>query len=131
VPPHSTSLKTHLIIILPSTPGSSKRSLSFRFRHQNPVHNYTHPIRTTCRGLLILYDFITRTILGEEHRLLSSSLYSCFVLPCYLLTTRIRYSSQHPILKRLQPTILSQYERPCFIPIHNNRQNCRYVNLNH
>jgi len=34
------------------------------------------PIRTTCLAHLILLDFITRTILGEEHRSLSSSLRS-------------------------------------------------------
>ena len=34
------------------------------------------PIRTTCPAHLILLDFITRTILGEEYRSLSSSLCS-------------------------------------------------------
>ena len=39
-------LKIHLIIILPSTPGSPKWSLSLRFPHQNPVH--TSPLPHTC-----------------------------------------------------------------------------------
>ena len=38
-------LKIHLIIILPSMPGSHKWSLSLRFTNQNPVH--TSPIPHT------------------------------------------------------------------------------------
>ena len=68
-------LKIHLNIILPSTPGPSKWSLSHRFPHHNPI--YTSPLPHTCcmpRPFHSRFDH--RTILGKEYRPLSSSLYS-------------------------------------------------------
>ena len=66
--PTSHFLKIHPNIILPSTPGSPKWSLSFRFPHQNPVHASLSPMCAICPAQLILLDFITRKILGEEYR---------------------------------------------------------------
>jgi hypothetical protein len=40
IPPHHTSRRSVLNIILPSTPGSPQWSLSLRFPHQNPVHAF-------------------------------------------------------------------------------------------
>ena len=63
------------------------------------------PIRTTCSAHLILLDLITRTILGEEYRLLCSSLRSFLyspvtsshVGPNILLNTLYSYTlSLHP-----------------------------------
>jgi hypothetical protein len=64
-------------IILPSTPRSSKWSLSFRRTHQNPVP-YTWPIGPSH---LILVNMITGTVCGEKYKLWSPSLYS-FHSPC-------------------------------------------------
>ena len=67
-------LKICLNIMLACTARSSIWSLSFTFPHQNPVYASPLSIRATCPAHLILLDLITRTILGEEYRSLSSSL---------------------------------------------------------
>ena len=69
-------LKIHLNIILPSTSGFSQWSLSLRFPHQSPVHTSPLPHTRYMPAHLILFDFITRTIVGEQYRSLSSSLCS-------------------------------------------------------
>ena len=61
-------LEIHPNIIHPSTPRSPQWSPSLRFPHQDPLHPLSSPIRATCPAHLILLDFITRTILGEEYR---------------------------------------------------------------
>ena len=65
----------------PSMPRSPQWSLSLRFPHQDPICPPLLPIRATCPAHLILLDFITRTILGEEYRSLSSSLCSLLHSP--------------------------------------------------
>jgi len=66
--PTSRLLEIHPNVIHPSTPRSPQWSLSLRFPHQDPIHPLSSPIYATCPAHLILLDFITRTILGEEYR---------------------------------------------------------------
>ena len=64
-------LKINFHIIQPSTPGSSKWSLSVKFPHQNPA--CTSPLPCTCyvpRPLILLH-LITQIMFGEEYRSLS------------------------------------------------------------
>jgi hypothetical protein len=70
----------HLNIILPSKPGSLRWSLSLRFPHHNHVYASHLPIRAACPIHPSLLDFIARTIMGEEYRLLGSSLCSFLYL---------------------------------------------------
>ena len=76
--PTSHLLETFPNIIHPSTPRSPQWSPSLRFPHQDPIHPLSSPIRTTCPAHLILLDFITRTILGEEYKS-SCNLYTDFI----------------------------------------------------
>jgi hypothetical protein len=114
---HTHLPKIHINIILPSTSGSPQWSLSLRFHHQTPVHASLRPIRATCPTHLNLLDLITRTMLGDGYRLLSSSVEKFSPLPRYLVLLRPKYSPQNPILKHPHPTFLSQCQRPSFTPI--------------
>ena len=67
-------LKINFNIILPSTPGPSKLSLSLRFPCQNSVRSSTLPKPATCHAHFILLDLNNRKTFGEEYRTLSSSL---------------------------------------------------------
>ena len=129
-PPHPTSWRSILILSSHLRQGLPRFLFPRGFPTKTLCTSLISPIRATCSAHLILLDVITRTILGEQYRSLSSLLCSFLHYPCYFVPLRPKYSPQHPILKHPQPTFLSQYKRPRVIPIRNNRQNYSAMYLN-
>ena len=88
-------LEIHPNIFHPSTRRSPQWSLSLRFPHQDSIHPLSSPICTTCPAHLILLNFISLTILGEQYRSFSSSLCSLLRSPITLsfLGPNIAYNS--------------------------------------
>ena len=108
----SNFLKIHLNIILPPTSLSPQWFLPSGFPTKTLCTPLDASIRATCPAHLILLDFITRTILGEEYRSLRSSL--CNFLHSTVTTSLLgpNILLTHPVLKHPQPVFLPHCQRP-------------------
>jgi hypothetical protein len=120
--PTSHFSKIHPFITFPSTPWSSKCSLSLRFPHHSlynlsPSHSLYIPLQSYYSR-----DNCPKNLCRAVH-LMKLLIMKFSPFPCYLVPLIPIYSPQHPILKHTQPTFLPQCQRPSFTPIEQNRQN--------
>ena len=105
--PTSYILKIHLNIILPSTSGSLKWSLSLRFPHQNPVHTSPLPHTYYMPRPSHSPQFYHPNDIGWGVQLIQLLIMQLPPLPSYLIPpTRPKYSPQQSILKHPQPAFL-------------------------
>jgi len=111
--PTSYLLEIRPNIIHRSTPRSPQWSPSLRFPHKTLYTPLSSPIRATCPANLILLDFITRTILGEQYRSFSSSLCNLLHSPVTSSLLGPSISPQHHVLKHPQLPFLPQCQFTC------------------
>ena len=93
--PHPTSWRSILILSTHLRLGLPSGILPFCFPTKTLYNPLSSPIRVTCPAHLILLDFITRTMLGEEYKSFSSSLCNLLHSPGCSSTVHIYTKTTH------------------------------------
>jgi len=111
--PHPTFSRSIPTLPFHLRPGLPSGLFPLGFPHPTPVHiSHLPSIRATFPAHLILLFLISRTILGEEYRSLSSPLFSCFLYPGKLDTpspvpTANWFTSSYSTVVRVQYSVPS------------------------
>ena len=113
--PPSHFLKVHLNIMLSSTRGSSKWSLSLRFPHRNPVYNFPLPHKCYMPRPSHSSRLDRPNNIWWGVQIIKILIIKFAPFPCYLVPLRSKYSPQHPLLKHPQLTFLPQCKLSNFI----------------
>jgi len=94
--PSRFNVRSNVILPIPFMPRFSKRSLSLRPPHQNPVHTSSLPPYVLhAPRISLFYHLITRKIFGQQYRSKFLVMWSS-LLPCHLVPLRPQISSSAP-----------------------------------